>query len=147
MTGARASNWQDVRELPVISHRVDQAVIDAYAKTSGDFNPIHVDPEFARNGPFGRTIGHGLMTLAFVAEMLNTWSSGAFDESSELEIAFVSPVFAGDTVEVTGVVEGREQRDGRECLRVRLSCRVGERNILEGLAFQPIQAAPHPIGG
>lgn len=143
MSGDNAVNSRDDSDLPVLTRRVDQAMIDAYAKTSGDFNPIHVDPEFARTGPFGRTIAHGLMTLAFVAEMLNTWSGGAFDEAGELDIAFVAPVFAGDTIEVTGVVEGRVERDGVECARVRLICRVGERKILEGFAFRPIQAEMH----
>ncbi len=72
----------------MLSRHVTQRMIDDYAKASGDFNPIHVDPDFARNGPFGRTIAHGLMTLAFVAQMLNAWTDGAFDESGEIDVDF-----------------------------------------------------------
>lgn len=125
-------------KLPVILRKVDQPTIDAYAKASGDFNPIHVDPDYAKDGPFGRTIAHGLMTLAYVAEMLNRWSGGAFDEAGEIEIAFVGPVFAGDVVEVTGVVEDRVQREGLDCLRIRLQVSAGGRQILAGHATQPI---------
>ena len=124
--------------LPVLVRAVDQARIDAYAKASGDFNPIHVDPDFARSGPFGRTIAHGLMTLAFVAEMLNRWSGGAFDEGGEIDIAFVGPVFAGDVVEVSGVVEELVKRDGVDCARIALLVMAGERRILAGHAMQPI---------
>ena len=126
-------------QLPVLVRHVDQAVIDAYAKASGDFNPIHVDPEYAKAGPFGRTIAHGLMTLAFVAEMLNDWSGGTFDEAGEIDIAFIGPVFAGDTVEVTGVVEETVERDGILCARIKLLVRAGERQILAGHALQPIK--------
>lgn len=126
--------------LPVLRRDVTQSMIDDYARASGDFNPIHVDPDFARAGPFGRTIAHGLMTLAFVAQMLNAWSHGAFDETGEIEIAFVGPVFSGDAVEVSGVVEEIARRDGALVARVRLACRVGERAILAGIAIQAIEA-------
>jgi 3-hydroxybutyryl-CoA dehydratase len=126
--------------LPVLAHTVDQATIDAYARASGDFNPIHVDPAYAAKGPFGRTIAHGLMTLAFVAEMLNGWSNGAFDAAGSLEIAFVGPVFAGDRVEVTGVIEDISERDGKPVANIRLACRAGERAILAGRATVPVPA-------
>jgi 3-hydroxybutyryl-CoA dehydratase len=124
--------------LPVLARTVTQEMIDAYAEASGDFNPIHVDPEYAKAGPFGRTIAHGLMTLAFVAQILNEWSGGRFDASGEIDIAFVGPVFVGDTVEVTGTVEALVERDGVACARVKLTCRAGERQILAGHALQPI---------
>lgn len=123
--------------LPAVVRMVDQVTIDAYARASGDFNPIHVDPDYAENGPFGRTIAHGLMTLAFVAEMLNRWSGGAFDEEGEIDVAFVGPVFAGDEVEVTGIVEDVVRREGRECLKVDLLVTAGGRRILAGHAIQP----------
>lgn len=125
--------------LPTISRTVSQEMIDEYGKASGDFNPIHVDPEYARTGPFGRTIAHGLMTLAFVAQMLNRWSDGAFDENGEIEIAFVGPVFAGDTVEISGVVESILVEEGRCAARVELTCKAGERQILVGTAIQPFE--------
>jgi 3-hydroxybutyryl-CoA dehydratase len=127
--------------LPVITRRVDQATIDAYAQASGDFNPIHVDPDFARKGPFGRTIAHGLMTLAYVSELLNDWSNGGFDAAGEIDITFIGPVYAGDEVDVRGEIVEVMARDGRDCLRIQLDARVGERAILAGFAVQPINQA------
>lgn len=43
---------------------VDQERIDTFAKASGDYQWIHVDPERAKDGPFGATIAHGVLTLA-----------------------------------------------------------------------------------
>lgn len=140
MTATVASQVGDMvgHRLPVLVRKIDQARIDAYARASGDFNPIHVDPEFAKSGPFGRTIAHGLMTLAFVAEMLNRWSDGAFDEAGEIDISFVGPVYPGDEVEVSGVVEELVKRDGVDCRRIGLLVMAGERRILAGHAIQPI---------
>lgn len=125
-------------DFPVLLRRIDQPMIDAYAEVSGDHNPIHVDPEYARSGPFGRTIAHGLLTLACVAELLNGWSGGAFDENGELDITFIGPVYSGDELRLTGEVVETVQRDGVDCLRVRLLVTVGERAIVAGFALQPI---------
>jgi 3-hydroxybutyryl-CoA dehydratase len=134
------AQWVGTR-LPVLTRRVDQATIDAYARASGDFNPIHVDPDYARGGPFGRTIAHGLMTLAYVAELLNAWGGGGFDAAGEIDIAFIGPVFAGDEVQVTGEVVAALARDDADCLRIRLDVRAGDRTILAGHAVQPIPQA------
>jgi acyl dehydratase len=45
---------------------VDQARIDRFAEATGDHQWIHVDPERAASGPFGRTIAHGFLTLSLL---------------------------------------------------------------------------------
>lgn len=45
---------------------IDQARIDQFATATGDHQWIHVDPERARNGPFGRCIAHGYLTQSLV---------------------------------------------------------------------------------
>ncbi|MGO4705954.1 MaoC family dehydratase [Microvirga sp. 2MCAF38] len=127
-------------ELPLIIRQITQQMIDEYAKASGDFNPIHVDPEFARTGPFGRTIAHGLMTLAFAAQMLNAWSEGTFDECGEIDVAFIGPVFAGDVLTISGTVEEIFSHEGHAAARVRLTCKAGERQVLAGTAMQPLES-------
>ena len=49
---------------------VDQPRIDAFATATGDHQWIHVDPERAKHGPFGRTIAHGYLTLSLVNHFL-----------------------------------------------------------------------------
>jgi acyl dehydratase len=51
-------------------HEVTQEKVDQFADATGDHQWIHVDPEKAKNGPFGGTIAHGYMTLSLVP-MLN----------------------------------------------------------------------------
>src|SRR5207249_9745743 len=46
---------------------VTEADVVAFAGLSGDFNPIHVDHEAARRGPFGRPLAHGLLGLAMAS--------------------------------------------------------------------------------
>lgn len=54
---------------------VEQQRIDQFAEATGDHQWIHVDPVRAADGPFGKTIAHGFLTLSLVPEMFAT----AFD--------------------------------------------------------------------
>lgn len=45
---------------------IDQARVDLFAEATGDHQWIHVDPESAKDGPFGGTIAHGYLTLSLV---------------------------------------------------------------------------------
>ncbi len=51
-------------------HTVDQKQVDLFAEATGDHQWIHVDPERAAKGPFGRTIAHGYLTLSLVASLI-----------------------------------------------------------------------------
>ena len=48
---------------------VDQATIDKFAEATGDHQWIHVDPERAKDGPFGTTIAHGFLTLSLLPKL------------------------------------------------------------------------------
>ena len=48
---------------------VDQAKIDAFAEVTGDHQFIHVNPELAKQTPFGTTIAHGYLTLSLLSVM------------------------------------------------------------------------------
>jgi acyl dehydratase len=49
---------------------VDQAMIDQFAEATGDHQFIHVDPERAKQTPFGGTIAHGFLTLSLMPMMM-----------------------------------------------------------------------------
>ena len=50
---------------------IDQGMVTAFAELSGDRQWIHVDPERARQGPFGSTIAHGFLTLSLSTDLLD----------------------------------------------------------------------------
>ena len=87
------------------SRLVTDELIRAFAEVSGDFNPIHLDEEFAKTTRFGRRIAHGMLSGAFISAVLG-------NEFSEQKIVYLSqtmrftaPVFIGDTVTVTSTVK------------------------------------------
>src|SRR5437868_1682808 len=59
------------KPLGVSSWReVTQDEVNRFAEATGDDQWIHVDPEAAKAGPFGRTVAHGFMTLGMFTGML-----------------------------------------------------------------------------
>ena len=114
---------QEGEELPIVEKLVTQAQIEKYAAASGDFNPIHLDPEFAASSQFGRTIAHGMMVAAAISEAMTTAFKTAWPSGGRLKLRFKAPVFPGEKVATFGEVKKvRERDDGKEVV-----CSVGVR--------------------
>ena len=110
--------------LPGVEKVVSQERINEYAEASRDFNPLHRDPEFAKNTHYGRVVAHGMLVLAYISEMMTQTFGRHWVESGHLKIRFRSPVFPGDSVTTFGeVLRVSEDDDG-----LRLECYVGCRN-------------------
>lgn len=60
-------------EFPVLTHVVGRQTIDAYAEISGDYNPLHMDPEYAAAGQFGTVIAHGPIALQVMFDAVAQW--------------------------------------------------------------------------
>jgi len=90
---------------------VTDELVRKFAEVSGDYNPIHLDEEFASKTRFGRRIAHGMLSGAFISAVLG-------NEFRERKIVYLSqtmkftaPVFLGDTVTATATVTNiREER-------------------------------------
>jgi 3-hydroxybutyryl-CoA dehydratase len=97
--------WVVGAELPSVATTLSQEKIDRYARASGDFNPIHVDPAFAAQTPFGGTIAHGMLLLAYLSEMLTAAFGQAWLSGGRLKVRFKGAARPGDVVTVRGRVE------------------------------------------
>ena len=104
------------------TREVTDALVRAFAELSGDFNPIHLDEEFAAKTRFGRRIAHGMLTGAFIfaADLLRALHRLGADPLVEnmavvargqrkivylsQTMRFTAPVFIGDSVTVTSTV-------------------------------------------
>jgi acyl dehydratase len=93
------------------SRTVTESDIVNFACLTGDFNPLHVDHEYARQTPFGRPIAHGLLGLSLVAGLGShspRMKTIAFVKIAEW--SFLRPVFVGDTLHVRTEVIAREPK-------------------------------------
>jgi len=113
--------WVVGAELPSLAKTLSQEKIDRYARASGDFNPIHVDPAFAAQTPFGGTIAHGMLLLAYLSEMLTAAFGQAWLSGGRLKVRFKGAARPEETVAISGHVQRvQEGHEGRH-----LWCDVG----------------------
>jgi acyl dehydratase len=89
----------------------DKYVPHRYAGASGDFNPIHIDPEFAQQVGMPRNILHGLWSMAQVARANVQAAGGDPRRLKRLSVQFRGMGFPEQEIRVTGTV--KEERDGR----------------------------------
>jgi acyl dehydratase len=99
------------------SEKVDKYRPIYYAGASGDFNPIHIDPEFGKMVGLGGAILQGLCTLAFASKTVTDWA-GDPGKLKRLKCRFSAPVLMEDTISVQGTVTDVQSGRARVELRV-----------------------------
>ena len=94
---------------------IPQEKIDAFAEATGDHQWIHVDPERAKDGPFGTTIGHGYLTLSLLPvmsyEVVPPQDGGMSINYGLNKVRFPAPVPSGSKVRGTFRVDAVEESD------------------------------------
>lgn len=90
---------------------VTQADLVNFAGVSGDFNPIHINHEYARTTPFQQPIAHGLLILSMASGLgLHSPPMRTLAFLAIREWSFRNPVFIGDTIKLRVKVLEKEAR-------------------------------------
>ncbi len=113
MGGGQIAKLTAGMSLPEVRKLVKQQNINLYAQASGDFNPIHIDEDFARKTPAGGTIAHGMLILAYVSEMMTTVFGQGWLSHGRLNVRFKAPARPGDTVTVSGKIRSLEHNGAK----------------------------------
>jgi acyl dehydratase len=130
-TGGKVTSAPEGEQISPLQKHVTQAQIDAYADASGDHNPIHIDLQAARTVGLPGTIAHGMLSMAFLGQLLTNWitSQPSGGWISRLRVRFQAMVFPGDTLSCRGVL--RERLDNRQRFELWIDNQRGER-VLSG---------------
>lgn len=96
----------------------EQDVID-FARVSGDYNPLHMDEEYAKTTQFNGRIAHGALTASYISAVLGNDLPGPGAVFLELNLKFVRPVRIGNTVVSTAEVLEMVERGCRVKLGVK----------------------------
>lgn len=125
----------DAEQLGPIIRTVTRDTIADYEEILGIGNPLHLDEEYARETPFGGIIAHGMMSLAYVSEMMAQAFGRGWYEAGELDTTFVRAVRPGDTIITRGKITGQRRTSEQTHVVCEVYCenQMGER-VLEGTA-------------
>jgi 3-hydroxybutyryl-CoA dehydratase len=82
----------------VYSQVIDDKLVRAFADSSGDRNPIHIDDDVAKKSRFGQRIAHGAILFGIISKVLGMNMPGVGTVYLSQFCKFTLPVFIGDTV-------------------------------------------------
>jgi acyl dehydratase len=89
--------------LPTFTKEVGQRKIDAYSLVRA--HSIHTDEAWAQAKGFRAPLAQGMMSTAYVSEMMTRFLGAGFVKGGTMSMNFIQPVFAGDRLTVHGVVK------------------------------------------
>lgn len=123
--------------IPALSKAITQDRINKWADAVGDYNPLHVDLEYAKKTKFKKTIAHGPLIISYISEMMGAWLGDNWLEGGKLlDIRFKAPVKSGDQITIEGIVKDKRNENDRAIVQ----CEVFITNqegikVLEGRAI------------
>lgn len=112
--------WQAGDSLPTLRYKLSREKIRRYAETTGDMNPIHLDQDFALHTPYKGIIAHGMLLLAYIAEMLTVSFGMSWLTRGSLSVRFKRPAYAEDEITTASNIESVNYSDSG----CQISCQV-----------------------
>ncbi|MFV0440441.1 MAG: MaoC family dehydratase [Lachnospirales bacterium] len=109
----------EVGEKQEFAKTVTEADVYNFAGVTGDFNPAHLNEEYAKGTMFKTRIAHGMLSAGFISACLGTKLPGEGAIYMSQEMKFTAPVLIGDTVTATCEII---EKLGKGKLRVKTTC-------------------------
>lgn len=108
---ARDVKYEDIHigDTASFSKTISEHDVYAFAGVTGDFNPVHVNTEFAKQSMFKQRIAHGMISAGLISAVLGTELPGVNTIYMNQTLSFLAPVMYGDTL--TATVECKEKND------------------------------------
>ena len=81
-----------------LSKRITEEAIKGFAEATGDFNPLHLDKEYAKNTVFKTPIAHGMLVASLISNIIGTKLPGPGTVYLSQTLVFKRPVKINDTI-------------------------------------------------
>ncbi|SRR5579875_309226 len=116
-----------------LTRTVSAADVDAFARLTGDSNPVHLDEAYASTTRFGRRIAHGMLAVSYISAVLGTTFPGPGTIYLSQNVSFLAPVYLGDTITATVTVS--KYRPEKGVLTLLTECWNQDRvKVVDGMA-------------
>ncbi len=109
----------EVGDTASFSKTITETDITLFAAISGDFNPMHMNEEFAKHTPFKTRIAHGGIPHSLIAPVWGTKLPGLGTVALEIKTRFKAPTYIGDTI--TATTEVIEKLEERKWIKMKLT--------------------------
>jgi acyl dehydratase len=114
--------WSDLQEgrSASVDFVVSAEELQQFATLSGDFNPLHVDADFARSKGFEGAVVHGALLLAKVSQLIGMQLPGRDSVWTGISLQFRQPLYLGRQARVEAVVGRLSEATGMVVLKLKL---------------------------
>ncbi len=134
-------NELKVGDAAEFAKTVSESDIYLYSGVTGDFNPAHIDEEYAKTTFFKSRIAHGMLTAGFISAVIGVRLPGPGSIYMKQELNFLAPVRIGDTItaraEVTEIIAEKNR------VKLRTTCTNQDGiTVLDGEALVSPRKAP-----
>jgi acyl dehydratase len=116
----------DEKRLLSTTAELDFAITEddqlAFANVSGDFNPLHLDADFARARGFSGAVVYGAMIVARISQIVGMELPGSSGIWSSLKIDFRNPLYVGETAHLFAEVIHYSEATRSLSLKIKVTC-------------------------
>lgn len=106
--------------------------VAAFARLSGDYNPLHTDATYAKETKFGRPLVHGMLLGGLFSTLVGMYLPGKKCLYFGQTLQFKGPVFAGDTLVISGFVATKSE--STRLLTIHTVITKGKEEVVTGIA-------------
>jgi 3-hydroxybutyryl-CoA dehydratase len=112
----RAFADMNIGDSAEFSKTVTESDIITFAGLTGDFNPVHINVEYAKQSIFKERIAHGMLSAGFISTVLGTELPGPNSIYLGQDLKFTAPVKIGDTITARATI--MEKREDKRILKL-----------------------------
>lgn len=113
---------------------ISEELGQSFAQISGDYNPVHLDEEYAKGTMFGKRIAHGMLLGSYISGILGNDFPGEGTIYLKQDMKFMKPVYYGDKITISVTV--LEMDDARNRMTLETNCyNQGSELVLAGTAL------------
>jgi len=119
------------------SKTITEADVTIYAGVTGDFNPAHINEEYAKNTMFKGRIAHGMLGAGLISAVLGTKLPGPGTIYISQNLKFTAPVQIGDTVTATVRLKSKNEEKNRVIMETVCTTQNGKDVIIGEAVLMP----------
>ena len=101
------------------------SLIEKFAELSGDYNPLHMNEEYAKSTNYKRRISHGMLLASFFSRLVGMHIPGENSLYLSQSLKFLSPCFIGDEITIEGTVVSKSTSTGIITLETKITNGLG----------------------
>lgn len=134
MINAKEYKFEDIKigQKEKFQATITKSLINEFAQISGDFNPLHMDEQYANLTPFKQRICHGMLLTSFFSQLVGMYLLGKKGLYFLQSLKFISPCFINDTITIEGEVV--DKSNSTKIITLKTTINNSGKCLVDGLA-------------